>query len=346
MSLSPTRTEAARSGWPAGSPGRVNHRFPPAGRAAAEVTPVRLRRHDPVGIAAIEAASRRYDRAMHRAADALGMHRPAVVSGNPLIAAYAPMAWAGSVTFYAWDDWAAYPAHRPLWPAYEQAYARIRERGCRVVAVSQVLLDRLAVAGPSMVIPNGLAVEEWERPAPRPAWFEALPTPRLLYVGTLDDRLDQDIVRLLASAFPTGSVVLVGTQPDDALAPLGRVPNVHIRPPVPRDEVAALVHGADVCVMPHRRTPLTEAMSPLKLYEYVAGGRPVVATDLPPARGIHPNIFLVPDNVGFVKEVQAALDRPPMTEDDRLSFIHASAWVSRFEELFSRLWPETVSEAR
>ncbi len=308
----------------------------PGGRR--QVTPVRLRRHDPVSLPSIKDAYARYERALRKAARSLGMSRPAIVCGNPFMAAFSPLEWASSVVFYAWDDWASYPPHEAWWPAYEAAYETIRSSGRPVVAVSQVLLDRVGGTGPQVLIPNGLAPYEWERPGSPPGWFAELPGPRLLYIGTLDDRLDLDVVRRLAASYPDGTLVLVGTEKEDALNPVRGVPNVHIHPPVARDEVAAIVHGADVCIMPHRRTPLTEAMSPLKLYEYVAGGRPVVATDLPPARGVAAGMTLVDDSGDFVAAVRSALERGPMTEADRRCFVMNNSWSSRFEVLFELLW--------
>src|SRR5204863_10127389 len=102
-------------------------------------------------------------------------------------------------------------------------------------------------------------------------WFARLGGPRLLYVGSLDDRLDIGLLDALASAMPNASIVLVGPLLDARhLAPLGRHANVALRPPVARKELAALVAAADACLIPHVRNPLTEGMSPLKLYEYLA----------------------------------------------------------------------------
>ncbi len=313
--------------------------LPPGPGVRVQLTPVRLRRHDPVSLPGIVRACERYDTTLRQACDRLGMDQPAVVVGNPLVAAFAPLEWAKSVTFYAWDDWASYPAHRRWWPAYEQAYDRIRARGCRVAAVSQVLLDRLAPVSPSLLIPNGIAPEEWLSPGPTPEWFNALPEPRLLYVGTLDERLDQDVIRSLSSLVPDGSVVLVGKELDDAMAPLRSLPNVHVLPPVSRGEIAAAVHSANVCILPHQRTPLTEAMSPLKLYEYVAGGRPVVATDLPPVRDVSPRVVRV-SNDAFADAVAEALRSPALPEEERRAFVSENSWSSRFESLFTLIWAD------
>lgn len=317
----------------------------PAGEGARiQITPVRLRRNDPTSIPALVRTYTRYAERLRRACAQVGATEPAVVCGNPLLAAFAPLDWAGSVLYYAWDDWSSYPPHRAWWPAYEVAYGRIRARGYPVAAVSQVLLDRLAPETAGILVPNGISPEEWSSPGAAPAWFTALPTPRLLYVGTLDERVDLDVIRALAERHPAGSVVLVGPELDGAMTAIRDLPNVHVVSPVPRATIVGLVHAADVCLLPHRRTPLTEAMSPLKLYEYVAGGRPVVATDLPPVRGVSSRVVLV-DNARFADAVASALLSPALSEDDRLAFVRENSWAHRFESMLAGVWHDVPSSA-
>ena len=108
-------------------------------------------------------------------------------------------------------------------------------------------------------------------------------------------------------------------------------PNVHVFPPVDRPDLPGLVAAADVCLVPHVRTPLTEAMSPLKLYEYLAAGRPVAAVDLPPILGVSDRVSLATAGSSFLPAVEEALALGPASEDDRLAFILENDWKRRFE---------------
>jgi hypothetical protein len=76
-------------------------------------------------------------------------------------------------------------------------------------------------------------------------------------------------------------------------------------------------------------------MSPLKLYEYLAGGRPVAAVDLPPiARVGHPRVALAGDGPdAFAAAVHRALEIGPATGDERLRFLRDNGWRSRHEPL-------------
>src|SRR5262249_42880405 len=83
---------------------------------------------------------------------------------------------------------------------------------------------------------------------------------------------------------------------------------------VGRAEVASHP-SADVCIMPYQLNRATTAMSPLKLYEYLAGGRPVAASDLPPVRAVDSRIVFVPEGHSFADGVEEALVRGPLSED-------------------------------
>jgi glycosyltransferase involved in cell wall biosynthesis len=98
-----------------------------------------------------------------------------------------------------------------------------------------------------------------------------------------------------------------------------------------RGDVASIVSASEACIVPHRRNQLTEAMSPLKLYEYLAAGRPVVTPDLEPTRGVHEKVIRVSDDDSFGEAVAEALRLGPMDDAERQAFIRANAWSTRHE---------------
>jgi glycosyltransferase involved in cell wall biosynthesis len=292
--------------------------------------PLRLRRQDPTSIAGLERAYARYDRRLRRVAERFGMEQPAIVTSQPLLAGFAELEWAGPVTLFASDDLAAHPDYQPWREGLLTAYRRVAERERRLCAVSNAIVERIAPRGPSAVVPNGVDPDIWLEPGTAPAWLVELPGPRLLYIGTLDSRLDVDAVRAVAQAWPEGTVALVGplTEPDH-LAPVLAEPNVFVHEPVARQQVAALAHAADACLVLHNKTTLTEAMSPLKLYEYLASGRPVVATDLEPVRQVEGPVTRVAPGGDFVAGVRTALAAGPVSEAERRDLIETNSWANR-----------------
>ena len=76
-------------------------------------------------------------------------------------------------------------------------------------------------------------------------------------------------------------------------------------------------------------------MSPLKVYEYLAAGAPVIATDLPPVRGIDDRVLLVSTVDDFADVVPAALALGRAAEAERTAFIAGNSWAARHERIFA-----------
>lgn len=305
--------------------------------------PLRLRRTDSTRIAAIQRGCARYERSVRAAAEEFGLRRPAVIAAHPLIAGFGSFDWAGPVTYYANDDLTAHPPLRPWWPAYEVSFARMRAAGRAAVGLTPKSLQSVDPSGPGAVIPTGLIPAEWDEPAAAPRWFLDLPGPRMVYVGTLDERIDPAAVRALAAAHPRGSVVLIGRDGDRGpVAELAKLANVHVRPPIPRQELIGVVAAANLGLVPHVRSEQTEAMSPLKLYEYLGAGIPVAATDLPGIASACPERVVLARGAGdFASAASSALELGHWDEDSRRQFIDENSWSSRFDSLLDLALPET-----
>jgi teichuronic acid biosynthesis glycosyltransferase TuaH len=307
--------------------------LPRAGRTALH-EPVRLRRDEPGAVDAARRWALGYEAGLRRAASRLGLERPAILTAHPMLAGFGRFEWASDVTYYAWDDWLASVPHERWWGAFEAAFCGIRAAARPVCAVSAAALERVAPTGPAAIVPNGLERSEWLSPGAAPGWFLALPRPRLLYAGSLDDRVDVEMVSRLAAAFPEGSITIAGPlQRPEHYAPLRALPNVGLPGRVERALLPGLVAAADACVIPHVRTPMTEAMSPLKLYEYLAAGRPVAAVRLPGTAGVSPRVRLCDPGADLAPAVRAALADGPAPEAERLRFVEDNAWERRIDRI-------------
>ncbi len=307
---------------------------PPLEVVFDEIGPLRLARRDPTTVAGLERSYRRYDDKVAQRLGRLGYSDPIAIDFNPLHVGFAELDWARSVTYYARDDWCAHPVYRPWWPALRTARERMRADSQAMVAVSDVLLSRLAPTGSAMVLPNGIDEAEWSAPLRPPQWFCDLPRPRFVYVGTLDERIDTSALQVLARGVPEASIVLVGPlMTGSPVAPLVEVPNIHVFGHQDRATVVSVVAHAEACLMVHNRTALTEAMSPLKLYEYLAGGAPVLATDLPPIRNVSERVLLHADGDDIVDAAKRTLGLGRVTEDRRIAFVEANSWRRRHAQL-------------
>jgi len=143
-----------------------------------------------------------------------------------------------------------------------------------------------------------------------------LPHPRIGFVGTLDDRVDAQLLADCAVQMPQATFILVGPQKRHRanLRGLQGLDNVRFLPPCPHEQVPAIVNAFDVCVIPYRITPYTQALSPIKLYEYLAMAKPVVATRLPYVEREARNVHIADSAQQFLAALKQALGRPPSAE--------------------------------
>jgi teichuronic acid biosynthesis glycosyltransferase TuaH len=302
------------------------------GRTALQVRPHRLRRAESTRLRSVERAYGVYGSVLGRAlAGARGERKPAaksaaLVTYNPFVAAFCDAPWIRKVVYFGRDDWATGEGVRPWWSLYREAYARIEKRGAAIFVVSEELATR--VSPRAAVVPNGVPADVWRPRHAAPPRIEELPRPRAIYTGTIDDRLEANLVDLTASAVE--SLILIGEVHDPSvLRWLRSIDNVHVFEAVGQLELAATVQACDVGVIPHRDQACIRAMSPLKLYEYLAAGLPVVSVDFPPIRGVDDERVWICPSEEWTRGMSHALGVGKADEAWRLRFIESVSWERR-----------------
>ena len=153
------------------------------------------------------------------------------------------------------------------------------------VSVTSEPLARLARAGGArdpVLLGNGVEVARFAGAAPARDLPGDPQAPILGYVGSLHSWFDLPLVQALARALPRARVLLVGPAPPATREELERAQaqskNLFWIGPRPYAEIPSIVRAFRVGLIPFRRTPLTEAVNPVKLYEYAAAGIPCVTT--------------------------------------------------------------------
>jgi glycosyltransferase involved in cell wall biosynthesis len=133
------------------------------------------------------------------------------------------------------------------------------------------------------LIPNGVDYRSFASPLPEPGSLQGIPHPRIGYSGYLKKTLDWNLLSELSVKHPDYSFVFVGAQKNEeatirAMAELSSHPNVFFLGHVTTGQMPSFPQHFDVCMMPYLLNDYTSYVYPLKLHEYLASGRPVVAT--------------------------------------------------------------------
>ena len=298
-----------------------------------------------------------YRRHVRRTARRLGLGRE---GGRPVL--WINPHWAGhmvgrmgeaTVVYDITDDWTQtdQPAH------LARLIARQDAELCRKADAVIVCSERLAELKRPLsrnvhLIPNGVDAGHYAgvlggsgAAAEARGWRR----PVLGYTGTVHpDRVDVELVRAVATAWP-GSVVLVGP---DLLSAEDRArldgAGVHRVGPVPYTDVPGVMAGFDACIVPHRMTPFTESLNPIKLWEYLAAGKPIVSTDVAGFRDFPELVRLARTAEGFVEAAHAAVAEAGTAEGEtraaaRRAVAAEKSWGRRVDEI-ERVIAECVAQ--
>ena len=182
-------------------------------------------------------------------------------------------------------------------------------------------------------IPNGVEADHYAGcRSPQPKNFG----PVFGYLGTLHgERLDFQLIEALATRRPHCRIVLCGPDmlTDHERLHLGGLSNVEIRKAVHYRDAPGVLSTFDVCILPHRRTPFTESLNPIKLWEYLASGKPIAATSVAGFRDFAHLCSLGDGSAGFVAACDAAYGMGAERGGERVQAAEANSWKSRVDDL-------------
>ena len=222
--------------------------------------------------------------------------------------------------------------YRLYWPRSAAQVERIEREAVQVadltICTSRFRADELREANPKFAqkihhLPHGapsasIPAEPQRHPGPGPADIAHLPRPWVGYVGTLEDRIAWAVLDEVATTNPLASVILIGRVGPDGPTHwqanrrrcLGR-PNVHAIGWRDQAVIDRYNRSFDLGLIPYQTDhPFNIACCPTKIMDYMAAGRPVVATDLPECRLYH-EVFNVVAEQDFAQSVQTRLAGGP-----------------------------------
>ena len=166
----------------------------------------------------------------------------------------------------------------------------------------------------------------------------ALPRPRIVFTGAISQvKLDLALIAELARSRPAWSFALVGPvgagDPHTDISALAAVPNVHLLGMREYGRLPAVLRGADAGLIPYVANELTRSIFPMKVYEYLAAGLPVVASPLPALAGLD-DVACAVGAAGFAAALEEALAADtPALRAERSSRARGHSWEERLVEI-------------
>ncbi len=192
----------------------------------------------------------------------------------------------------------------------------------------------------TVMLPNGVnfehfysaVTEEYEVPED----LREIKHPIIGFVGMLQECIDYEKIEAVAKECPEWSVVLVGKPlPGVNLDYLKKYSNIHFLGMKKYDELPAYLQSFDVCLNVFRDGELSRDVSPLKFYEYLATGKPVVSTPQPEqVLEYSDSVYIAAGKDEFIEMCRAAMNEPDDKKTKRrIEYARGCSWDSRVREM-------------
>jgi glycosyltransferase involved in cell wall biosynthesis len=161
--------------------------------------------------------------------------------------------------------------------------------------------------------------------------------PRIGYLGFITERTDIQLLDYIARSRPRYGLLIAGPQDGEVLNKYGTLdlPNVSYEGVIPYREVPKFIESLDVCLIPHKDTPYSRSMNPLKIYQYLASGRPIVSTDIAGVERWKESISVAADHHDFVTKIDKTLKNDSRElSAKRIEEAKKEIWDVRLKDLF------------
>jgi len=215
-----------------------------------------------------------------------------------------------------------------------------------IFATSRLLRDKVLKFNPNVVyLPNAMDFEHFnsamENTNVTPDDLLNLKHPIIGFIGALFEWIDVDLICKIAKNHPEYSILIVGPV-NFGKSQLETCPNITMVGTKSYESLPSYLSNIDVCLIPFKMNSITLHSNPIKMYEYLAAGKPVVSTPLPEivsnASGI---VYIGKGDEDYIKMVEAATREIEHKDEtaiaERISFARKNSWESRVEVIEKHL---------
>lgn len=241
----------------------------------------------------------------------LRMHHPLLVTTVPNACDYLGRCGESIVAYYCVDDFAEWPGlDSALIRGMEQVLVR---KSDILIATSESLYKKLLKSGrQTHLLTHGVDRAIFEQAnSDEHHLLSKIPKPRVGYFGLFDERSNYQLLADVASRMPHIAFVITG-RVEMTIPSHPKTPNIYFTGSVPYAELPAVVKGLDILFLPYRLNKLTKSISPLKLKEYLATGKPIVSTPLPEVLNFQQYFYLASTAAEWQKCINTCLRKTDM----------------------------------
>jgi len=162
-----------------------------------------------------------------------------------------------------------------------------------------------------------------------------LKKPIVGFYGLIDERVDLDLISYLASQRPSWTIAMIGKEAADT-SRLKNIKNIVFTGEVSYNDIPSYVNGFSVCLLPYKISGCTITISPLKLKEYLASGKPVISADIPGVSEYKDFICLAINREDFLTGIEGLLQNDsPEKAVQRRKLVEKESWENKAQQMLA-----------
>lgn len=266
---------------------------------------------------------------------------------NPVVWTYHPFMLdaieklaTGPIVYHCVDDMSAVPGIDS--EGFKKEEERLLTKAKVVFTTSTTLMEMCSKFNDHVYnFPNVVDIDFFGKAlenAPIPVDLASIPKPRIGYVGALSDyKVDFPLLLDVAEQRPDWHFVLIGEeaegQDNSIVRQLRQMPNVHLLGHRSYQTLPDYLRGFDVGLLPTLINDYTRAMFPMKYFEYLAAGVPVVSTPLDFTRENKAGLVVAEGLEVFIQAIEQQLERGRFSKEESSSFVADNTWDARMKKM-------------
>lgn len=270
----------------------------------------------------------------------LEFHHPIFWTYNPLTVDLIGIFQESLVIYHCVDDLTASPG-MPV-NAIESSERELVQRSDLIFTTNIKLQQTRSQWNPdnTYYFPNVADFEHFSKalqPGKVPDDLARIPHPRIGFIGAISDyKVDFDLISYIATLKKEWQWIMIGQigegQPETKIDLLKKS-NIHFLGPKSYHSLPDYLRGIDIAVLPNRINDYTSSMFPMKFFEYLSAGKPIVATNLPAIRDYSDVCFIAQNADDFIKCIDRILhgEKPDIMQCLKVAQEHT--WEKRLDQM-------------
>ncbi len=235
------------------------------------------------------------------------------------------------------DDCRVYSRNTHIFQIMERSEKKLSREANVIIATAKPLFDKLSnLTNRIHLISNGVDGDKFIKGKyVLPSDIQLLKSPRIGFVGALYHWIDFAVFEKIASKYKESNIILIGPTNSDEVYKLSKkYKNIHYLGPKHYDLIPDYIHSFDVCLNPFKKDNIGHFVNPLKLYEYLILGKPVISSRTKEMENFSDYVYLY-DNYDEMYAFIANVfnENQESMKEKRIAYAKSNSWSAKVDKI-------------